>query len=185
MSDATPTVEEAIVAQARVHAREVADEIGVDLASVDWAVSARAKRRAGVCRYDHEREVATVVLSRRAYRSYDSGEFEAIVRHELVHAWEFQTHGESGHGPRFRERAAAVDAPRHCEPFSEPRYRLVCSDCGWEGKRHRASNPVKAPDQYRCGDCGGGYRVEHVESGRTWTTAGGYGAARAALGDDW
>ena len=176
-------IDEVILAQARVHARAVAGEIGVDLNRVEWVVSPRAKRRAGACRYDGE--VATVVLSRRAYRAYDPEEFEAIVRHELVHAWEFQAHGESGHGPRFRRRAEAVGAPRHCEPFAQPRYRLSCLDCGWEGRRHRASKPVKTPGRYRCGECGGDYRVEHVESGRTWTTAGGYGAAKAALGDDW
>lgn len=183
------TVDDELLARARIHAREVvADyDLPVDLSSVEWDVSARAKRRAGACRWHADREVATIVLARRAYERYDWPEFAAVVRHELVHAWEFQQFGESGHGPRFRDRAAELEAPRHCRSFSEPRYVLRClgADCDWRAERHRASRPVRAPDGYRCGRCGGSYEVEHVDSGRTWTTASGFGGTKAALGDRW
>ncbi|EMA31836.1 hypothetical protein C445_13515 [Halobiforma lacisalsi AJ5] len=151
------------------------DDLGPG-AAAGWRVSVGSGPRGG-----------DIVLSRRAYERYDWPEFAEVVRHELVHAWEFQRFGDSGHGPRFRERAETVDAPRHCRAFADPRYVLRCleGDCDWRAERHRASQPVKAPDRYRCGACGGSYEVEHVESGRTWTTAGGYGGARAALGDDW
>ena len=192
VSDDDLTVDDEIVARARIHAREVAGDGGeyslpVDLNALEWTVSARARRRAGACRWDRERGVATIVLARRAYERYDWPEFAAVVRHELVHAWEFQRFGESGHGSRFRERAAELDAPRHCRAFAEPRYLLRCrsADCDWRAKRHRASKPVKAPDRYRCGSCGSDIEVEHVESGRTWATPSGYGGAKAALGDEW
>ncbi|WP_246999028.1 SprT-like domain-containing protein [Halosolutus gelatinilyticus] len=189
MTDGAYTLEDEIVARARIHAREVVAEcdLAVDLDALAWTVSARARRRAGACRWHPDREAATIVLARRAYEAYDWPEFAAVVRHELVHAWEFQRFGDSGHGPRFRERAAALDAPRHCRTFSEPRYVLRCRDdaCGWRASRHRASKPVKAPDRYRCGSCGGFYEVEHVASGRTWTSASGYGGAKAALDDEW
>jgi len=185
----THTLADEIVARARIHAREVVDEheVAIDLGALEWTVSARARRRAGACRWQPDREVATIVLARRAYERYDWPAFAGIVRHELVHAWEFQQFGESGHGSRFRECAAALEAPRYCESFAEPRYVLRCraAGCDWRAKRHRASKPVKVPDQYRCGACGGGYEVEHTDSGRTWTTASGYGGAKAALGDDW
>ena len=177
------SLEEAILAEARVHARSV--DLDVDLSRVEWEVSTRARRRAGACRWDANREVATVVLSQRAYEAYDQKAFAAVVRHELVHAWEFQRHGESGHGPRFREQAARLDAPRHCETFTRPRYALSCLECDWRAGRHRASKPVRTPERYRCGACGGAYEVEHVESGRTWTTSSGYGGTKAALGDRW
>ena len=182
----SPTDEE-ILAHARVHARSVADAVGVDLERVSWAVSARSKRRAGAARYDRRAEMVTIVLSRRAYHAFDREAFEAIVRHELIHAWEFLTFGESGHGPRFRERAAEFDVPIHCEAFAEPRYVLRCqtADCDWRLRRHRASKPVKVPERYRCSDCGGDLCVEHVESGRSWTTTSGYGGTKAALGDEW
>ncbi|WP_049925245.1 SprT family zinc-dependent metalloprotease [Halopiger goleimassiliensis] len=189
MTDGEYTLEDELLARARIHAREVLDEhdIEIDRDALEWDVSARAKRRAGACRWNADREVATIVLARRAYEAYDWPEFAAVVRHELVHAWEFQQFGESGHGPRFRNRAATLDAPRHCQSFTEPRYVLRCltADCEWETKRHRASQPVKAPDQYRCGNCGGAYEVEHVDSGRTWTAASEFGGVKAALGDRW
>ncbi|PGF18235.1 sprT domain-containing protein [Natrinema sp. CBA1119] len=183
------TLADEIVARARIHAREVVDEyeLAVDLGALEWDVSTRARRRAGACRWHADREVATIVLARKAYEAYEWPSFAEIVRHELVHAWEFQRFGESGHGSRFRERAAALEAPRYCEAFTEPRYVLRCltADCDWRAKRHRASKPVKSPDQYRCGACSGALEVEHAASGRTWTTASGYGGAKAALGDDW
>jgi len=183
------TLADEIVARARIHAREVVDEheLAVDLEALEWEVSTRARRRAGACRWHADRGVATIVLARQAYEEYDWATFAGVVRHELVHAWEFQRFGESGHGDRFRDRAAALEAPRYCEAFAEPRYVLRCltDGCDWRAKRHRASKPVKAPDQYHCGVCGGSYEVEHTDSGRTWATASGYGGAKAALDEKW
>ncbi|RQH03062.1 SprT family zinc-dependent metalloprotease [Natrarchaeobius oligotrophus] len=183
------TIDDEIVARARIHAREVVDEydLPVDLGALEWETSARARRRAGVCRWNARREVATIVLARKAYERYRWPEFASVVRHELVHAWEYQQFGTSGHGRRFLERAAELDAPRHCRRFSEPRYVLRClaDGCDWSATRHRASRPVKSPERYRCGSCGDRYEVEHAESGRTWTTASGYGGAKSALGERW
>ncbi len=181
------TIDDELIARARIHARETIEDadIAVDLSAVEWRVSTRARRRAGVCRYHPDRESVTIVLARRAYEAYDWPAFAAVVRHELVHAWEFQQFGESGHGQRFREQAAALEAPRHCRSFAEPRYVLRCRDCAWEADRHRASKPVTTPGAYRCGNCGGDYEVEYVASGRTWTSASGYGEANAALGEQW
>ncbi|MFC4246806.1 SprT-like domain-containing protein [Natribaculum luteum] len=179
------TSDDEFITRARTYARTV--DLDVDLERIEWELSTRARRRAGACRWDADREVATIVLARRACEGYDRETLEAVVRHELVHAWEFQRFGESGHGPRFREQAAAIDAPRHCESFATPRYVLRCreGDCEWRAERHRASKPVSAPERYRCGVCGSCYEVEHVDSGRTWTTASGYGGTKAALGDRW
>lgn len=189
MTDADLTVDDEIVARARIHAREVVDEhdFDLDLSALEWRVSARARRRAGVCRWQDDREVVTIVLARRAYERYDWPAFAAVVRHELVHAWEFQRFGESDHGSRFRQLAATLDAPRHCQPFSEPRYMLHCRDhdCSWRATRHRASKPVREPDQYRCGACGGTIAAEHVASGRTWRSASGFGGTKTALGEKW
>ncbi|MFC7215131.1 SprT-like domain-containing protein [Saliphagus sp. GCM10025334] len=184
-TDPSPTIDDELLARARIHARDVDSDVDWD--RLEWDVSARAKRRAGACRWHADREVATIVLSRRAYEAYDWETFAAVVRHELVHAWEYQHFGESGHGERFRRVAAELEAPRHCPSFSEPRYVLRClnDDCDWRASRHRASAPVTTPERYRCGNCGSDYAVEHAESGRRWTTASEYGGAKAALGDDW
>ena len=143
------TLADEIIARARIQAREVVaeHELAIDLEAVEWTVSTRARRRAGACRWHDGHEVATIVLARRAYERYDWPAFAGVIRHELVHAWEFQQFGDSGHGNRFRKRAAALEAPRYCESFAEPRYVLRCraADCDWQANRHRASKPVKAP----------------------------------------
>ena len=186
VADSEPTTRAELLARAAAYDETV--PLDVDLDDVAWAVSERAKRRAGCCRYDADTGDVTVVLTWDAYREFGWDEFTATVRHELVHAWEFQQFGESGHGERFRRQAAAVDAPRHCRSFTDGRLELVCTapDCDWQPERHRASKPVREPDSgYRCGDCGAPFEVRHVASGRTWRTNAGYRRAREALGDDW
>jgi predicted SprT family Zn-dependent metalloprotease len=181
-----PATREALLDRAAAYARTV--DLDLDVTTLEWEISERAKRRAGGCRYDPETGQVTVVLTWEAYREFGWAEFTATIRHELVHAWEFTEFGESGHGERFRERAAAIDAPRHCRPFTEGRLEMVCTsdDCGWRPERHRASKPIKRPDGgYRCGECGAAYFVRHVDTGRTWRTATGYEAAREAIGDEW
>jgi predicted SprT family Zn-dependent metalloprotease len=188
VTDEALTIDDELLARARIHAREIVDKHALDLnlGAIEWEVSARARRRAGLCRY-HGDGVVTIVLARRAYERYEWPEFAAVVRHELVHAWEFLHFGESGHGERFRDLAARLDAPRHCRSFAEPRYVLRCreDDCEWRATRHRASAPVRSPSRYRCGDCGDALAVEHVDSGRTWENAEGFDRTKAALGESW
>nr|WP_193570751.1 SprT-like domain-containing protein [Halorubellus sp. JP-L1] len=168
---------------ARIYAESV--DVDVDHDRIDWEISKRARRRAGACSYDAESGDVTIRLTWQAYREHGWRQFTATIRHELVHAWEFQEFGEAGHGERFREKAASVDAPRHCESFAAPRLSLACSDgCEWSAGRHRASRPVKDPGAYRCPDCGGDVVVAHRESGVTWTDAAGYERARSVV-DDW
>lgn len=179
---APPETRDELLARAAAYARSV--PIDVDLDAVDWRISERAKRRAGSCRYDGDR--VTISLTWAAYDAHGWHSCVRTIRHELIHAWEFQQFGEAGHGPRFREKAAELDAPRHCEAFSDPRFRLRCRDgCGWTADRHRASKPVKRPREYRCGDCGGRYRVEHAATGETWLSGAGYERAREEIGDEW
>jgi predicted SprT family Zn-dependent metalloprotease len=170
-----------LLARAREYARRV--PLDVDHSRIDWEISARAKRRAGACRHHPEADRVTIRLARRAYDRLDWDAFAGVVRHELVHAWEFQAVGEAGHGPRFHEKARELDAPRHCPQFTDHRLVLACADCDWTAGRHRASPPVKFPGRYGCGRCGGAYRVEHVATGRTWTTNSGYHTARRLVAD--
>jgi len=181
-----PTTRRELLTRAAEYAETI--DIDVPVADLDWTVSERAKRRAGGCRYNAETGAITIVLTWAAYQEFGWREFTGTIRHELVHAWEFHHFGESGHGERFREKADEIDAPRHCRTFTDGRLELVCTadDCEWRPDRHRASRPVKFPDEgYRCGDCGSAYVVRHVASGRTWRTNEGYQRARDALGDDW
>lgn len=179
-SDATDAA--TILDQVREYALGI--PLDVDHDRIEWEVSTRAKRRAGACRQHPDEDRVTIRLARRAYDRLDWAAFAGVVRHELVHAWEFQEFGEAGHGPRFRVKARELDAPRHCPQFTDHRLVLDCEECDWTAGRHRASDPVKFPERYGCGQCGSDYRVEHVASGRTWTTNSGYHTARNRI-EDW
>ena len=182
MNSEEPETREALCSRAADYAETV--PIDVDTESVTWEVSERAKRRAGVCVYDGSS--VTIRLTWDAYREVGWRQFTATIRHELIHAWEFQRFGASDHGERFAEQADRLDAPRHCEAFAEARLELRCArECGWRAERHRASPPVKRPRDYRCGDCGGKLVVVHLASEERWRTAAGYDGARERLGDAW
>ena len=180
-----PATRDELLDRAAAYAETV--PIDVDLDRVSWEISERAKRRAGVCRYHADSESVTVRLTWAAYEAYGWEEFTDVIRHELVHAWEYQRFGESDHGERYREKAAEIDASRHCRSFVEPRLVLRCTngDCDWRADRHRASKAVKNPQARRCGSCGERYAVEHLETGERWATSEGYESARERIGDEW
>lgn len=179
-----PADEQALLDRAQAYARTV--DIDVDVAAVSWEVSRRAKRRAGACRFRPDDGTVTIRLAWRAAEQFSWPEYAEVVRHELVHAWEFQRVGEAGHGPRFRREADRLGVPTTCPRFTPPRLRLRCTApaCDWSAARHRASAVVTEPERRRCGACGGRYAVEHVASGERWETAAGYRTARARI-DEW
>ncbi|WP_129114587.1 SprT-like domain-containing protein [Halegenticoccus tardaugens] len=184
--DSTPAeTHDELLARAREYAETV--DLPVDLSAVRWEVSTRAKRRAGACLYDRGSGTTTIRLARAAYRAYGWDRFAEVIRHELIHAWEYQRFGESSHGPRFRRKAADLDVSVRCPRFSAGRLRLVCTDpaCDWTAERHRASATVTEPERRRCGSCRAPYEVRHVASGLAWRTAAGYRRARERLGDEW
>lgn len=178
-----PATRDELLTAAESYAETV--PIEVSLSDIDWECSERAVRRAGACIYNRQTGHVTIRLTWSAYRAFGWEEFTGTIRHELIHAWEFQQFDESGHGARFIEKANKLDTPRHCRSFSDARLRLRCSTCDWEARRYRASKAVKRPARRRCGSCGSRYRVEHVESGRQWRTHAGYLVARRKLGDEW
>lgn len=184
MTDARPPATPAdLRAAAAAYAETV--PIDVDRSAVRWEVSRRAKRRAGACLDVPGGDEVVVRLSWDAYEEHGWEECTRTIRHELVHVWQFQTVGEADHGPRFAAKAAELDAPRHCSPFTDPRLRLVCRECPWEAGRHRAARTVTDPGRYVCGECGAPYVVEHAATGERWDDAGGYEAARERIGDRW
>jgi predicted SprT family Zn-dependent metalloprotease len=184
MPDWPPTSHDALLGWAREYARTVDIEVAVD--ELSWEVSTRAKRRAGACLYDPDSGEIRVRLAWRAAERFDRPTFAAVVRHELIHAWEYREFGEAGHGPCFRAQADRLEVATTCPTFSVPRLRLVCTDpaCDWRAERHRASATVTEPEDRRCGRCGGRYEVKHVASGERWRTAAGYRGARERI-DEW
>ncbi|MFD1642187.1 SprT-like domain-containing protein [Halohasta litorea] len=66
---------------------------GVDLAAITWATSTRAKRRHGRCSYDGGGQV-TITLTEHTYERAGFDACKKTVRHELVHAWQYQHQGQ-------------------------------------------------------------------------------------------
>lgn len=184
MPEWPPVDHETLLARARRYARTV--DVDVALDELSWEVSTRAKRRAGACLYHRESSDVTIRLAWRAAERFDWSEFAAVVRHELIHAWEYQQFGEAGHGSRFKREADRLDVATTCPTFSVPRLRLYCTNaaCDWSAERHRASAVVREPERRRCGRCGSRYEVEHVASGERWRTSAGYRGARERI-EEW
>lgn len=170
---------EALLAWAESYAADVVAErdLDVDLARVEWEVSHRAKRRAGatISARVPDAEVGepvdwdevavdpdcTVRLTWRAYQELGHEAMAATIRHELVHVEQVQAYGTTGHGAAFRERAAALDAPVHCESFTPARYLLTCEACDeLVARRYRRSKLVRRHDEYRSRCCGAALSLE-------------------------
>ncbi|MBV0924683.1 transcription elongation protein SprT [Halomicroarcula limicola] len=172
-----------LVAWSRAYCRDVRREraVSVRFDLVDWEVSKRAKRRAAAVKrpklpdaavgtpYDWERiESAdgrplpcTLSLTREAFESFDRAEWEATLRHELVHVEQYQRDGTTDHGPAFRERAADLETEVHCPAFADAKYVLACDACGdLVARRYRECKLVRERERYRSDCCGAGLALE-------------------------
>lgn len=161
-------------------------DMDVPLDEVEWDISHRAKRRAGVCIYDKDSEDITVRLTWDAYEVNGWENMKDTIRHELVHAEQYHRFGESGHGVRFKRRADEVDASQNCEAFTDAKFTLNCAGCGvMSGRRHRICKTVKEPSVYDSQQCDcptyTGLRVTHNESGEVWDDSDGYAAVSHKL----
>lgn len=152
---------EEFLAVARVYAREIVDrhDLSVDVSDLEWTVSTRAKRRAGVVRH-RDGEPRAIGIAWAHFEANGWTAVAGVIRHELIHVHLLVEDGDAGHGPAFRRLADRLDAPRHCERFADPAWWVVCEDCGDRLARYRRSKLVERPDRYRCGDCGGAFQVE-------------------------
>jgi hypothetical protein len=177
------TTDDDIVAWSRAYCREVRREWGVDVRFdlVEWEVSTRAKRRAAAVkrpklpdatvgeRYDWDAIEGTngrplpctLSLTREAFESFERAEWEATLRHELVHIEQYQRDGTTDHGVAFRERADALDTEVHCSTFADPAYVLTCEDCETVvARRYRDCKLVRERERYRSDCCGAALTVE-------------------------
>lgn len=153
---APPCSHEEFLAAVRVYARDIVThhDLSVDVSSLEWAVSTRAKRRAGLLRYRDD----TPVEIRLAWRLFENQGWQAVastVRHELAHAHLVTEHGDASHGPRFQQLADRLNTTTHCQRFTPPEWWVVCTDCEHRLPRYRESRLVQHPGEYACGRCGG------------------------------
>lgn len=110
----------------------------VDCAKITWETSTRAKRRHGRCSYDGDGRV-TITLTEHTYERAGFEACKTTIRHELVHAWQYQHRGEQAvltdsgvafvddHTSRHRAGAnacgadadSAISTPAASRPVSE------------------------------------------------------------------
>lgn len=78
---------------------------------------------------------------------------KSTIRHELVHAEQYQNDEDVAHNHQFRARAHAVDTEVHCPVFEEPEYVVVCPECEREWRRYRECKLVRQAERYTCAYC--------------------------------
>jgi len=172
-----------LIAWSRQYCRRVRREWGVSVrfALVDWEVSHRAKRRAaavkrpklpdstvgdrydwaGIDGSDGRPLPCTVSLTWDAFSAFDREEWEATLRHELIHVEQYQRDGTTDHGRAFRERAGDLDAAVHCPAFTDPKHVLTCGACGdLVARRYRDCKLVEQREQYRSDCCGAALELD-------------------------
>lgn len=156
---------EEFLAAAKVYARSVvADhDLSASVSDLSWEVSTRAKRRAGAVRY-RDGVPEAVVLTWGYFEREGWPAAAATIRHELVHVHLLSEVDDASHGPAFRRLADELDTHVHCERFTPPTWWVRCRDCGTALPRYRRSKLVEHPERYRCGDCGGSFRVERNDT---------------------
>lgn len=145
-----------LLAISKVYARDVTEayDFSVNISDLDWKVSARAKRRAGVLKYKNKTP-KMIILSRKYFENKGWDAVAATIRHELIHAHLVATRGDATHGDAFKSLAEKLQTHVHCDTFVDPDWIVECLACECEFPRYRRSKVVRNPDKYACGKCGG------------------------------
>lgn len=180
VAEPTQCQQQQLIERSIAHARTV--DLDVDIDAIEWEISTNAQRtrRAGDCRYNKLTDQLMITLTWAAYTAWEWDEFATMIRHELVHADQFERTGQSDHGRRFKLLAESVNAPIHCQSFTMGRLQLRCGE-GCTDHRSKASKLVKHPETVRCRPHDATMTVEHMATGRTWTDTEGYEHQRAAI----
>ena len=119
--------------------------LGECLQAIGWKFQFdRARRRLGICRWEHAgRRVRVISLSRFYAGRMGWSEMEDVVRHEVAHAIDFETRGRSDHGPTWQAIACKVgaDPTRLYEgefvPDRSSKYVGICPSCEIEHPFYR------------------------------------------------
>ncbi|MFC6906859.1 SprT-like domain-containing protein [Halalkalicoccus tibetensis] len=111
---------------------------------------------------DHQSEQITIRLSWDAYEAYGWQQFSRIVRHDLIHVWQYHEYDKADHGPTFHQWVEPLETDRHREQYAEPNYWVIYEECESCDSRYRRSKVVKLSEKYLCGQCGGEISVENA-----------------------
>lgn len=145
----------------KIYAREVVEQhnLDVSVSNLEWEISHRARRRAGAL-YHSNGQPKKIQLSRRHFNSSGWLAVTSTIRHELIHAHLLNTEKEYGHGKAFKQLAEKLDTTVHCDRFSDPKYWVICVECGQKIPRYKKSKLVRSPEQFQCGECGGEFQLD-------------------------
>lgn len=151
-----PCTHQEFLAAAKLYARAIVErhDLTADIGALSWAVSTRAKRRAGAVSY-RDFEPTTVTLTWEYFAEEGWEAVAATVRHELIHVHLLNEADDPSHGDCFESLAADLETHVHCDLFADPKWWVVCEACGNRLARYRRSKLVDAPDQFECGACAG------------------------------
>lgn len=152
------------------------DSLGIQYRSVrNLTVNARAKKRWGECRRISEGVFDISISEQLLADEVDDFSVKSTMCHELLHTVD----GCFGHRGKWKELADLVnesipgyDVHRVSRPEDKGiitenkplsyKYAVVCSGCGKQILRKKASALVKQPTKYRCGICGVRFRVHLI-----------------------
>lgn len=130
---------------------------------ITFEVNARAKTRLGICKKTGNRyviEIAAALLDERT----NEAELKNTLLHELLHTcrgcmkhtgkWkQLAERVNATYGMQI-QRTAAKDAVWLPEELrAQPKYRVMCKNCGTVYERFRMTEFVRHPEKYRCGKC--------------------------------
>ncbi len=111
--------------------------LGQSLLALGWTFGFdRAKRRAGCCRWrSRGRLVRRITVSRYFAQALEPDAIEAILRHEIAHALDYETRGRSAHDDVWKRWAQRCGAdPSRLYDGEQPRieapYEGRCPACG-------------------------------------------------------
>jgi len=146
---------------AKVYARRVAEEydLHVRVSDLSWEVSTRAKRRAGAVKRVGGKPAA-ISLTWEYFQQKGWKEVAATIRHELIHVHLINQYDDHSHGERFRRLADRLNTHVNCDRFCDPKWWVICEDCGSRVPRYRKSKLVKNPDKFQCGNCSGTFVIK-------------------------
>lgn len=133
---------------------ETPDDFSLDWSQVEIVVSGRLSRSSGKFRGTPDGEKDELKVSHNVYKD-SKEEWEKTARHEAVHAWQWQEHNHVNHGPTFTRWLDPFGiSVRADSPASEPKYEIVCPNCGVVDKKHRKCKTVENVGLYHCQKCG-------------------------------
>lgn len=133
--------------------------------SPDTVINTRAKKRLGCCVY--KQGVYTIEVSAMLLKEEIPPAENQLLQRTLIHELLHTCPGCGNHGSRWKQHAQKVQAVfgytitrtaqvQEKEEVAVPaKYLLVCKNCNALLPRHRLTAPVKYPQRYRCGKCGG------------------------------